>query len=102
MPFTRKGPLPGVEGGPPNSSSYPGIDLQVSIPNRAPGQAEFPGAHVVQFPARNIRPARPRRIDVRITATDCRSPIGRTRALKLTEHDFAWLLEAAQRLEARR
>jgi hypothetical protein len=47
-------------------------------------------------------PPRPRRIDVRIAATDGRAPHGRSRALKLTESDLAWLIEAAERLEARR
>jgi hypothetical protein len=44
----------------------------------------------------------PRRIEVRISATDGRSPIGRTRPLRLTERDFERLIEAAERLEARR
>jgi len=36
---------------------------------------------------------------VRIAASDGRAPIGRSRLLRLTEPDLAWLLEAAQRLE---
>ena len=47
-------------------------------------------------------PPRPRHIDVRISATCGRAPIGRTRSLKLTESDLDSLLEAAERLEARR
>jgi|HubBroStandDraft_6_1064221.scaffolds.fasta_scaffold840078_2 hypothetical protein len=46
-------------------------------------------------------PPRPRRIDVRISAFDGRAPMGRTRPIRLTERDFAWLIEAAERLEAR-
>jgi hypothetical protein len=45
-------------------------------------------------------PPRSRRIEVRISAMDGRSPIGRTRVLRLAERDFERLLEAAERLEA--
>jgi hypothetical protein len=45
---------------------------------------------------------RPRRIDVRITATEGRFPIGRTRPLRLTERDFARLIAEAERLERTR
>ena len=51
---------------------------------------------------RLVPPARPRRLEVRIAAADGRSPIGRTRVLRLTERDFERLIEAAIRLEARR
>jgi hypothetical protein len=44
-------------------------------------------------------PPCPRRIDVRIAASNGRAPHGRSRALKLTESDLAWLIEAAERLE---
>lgn len=47
------------------------------------------------------KPSWPRRLEVRISATDGRAPIGRTRPLRLTERDFERLLEAAERLEAR-
>jgi hypothetical protein len=46
-------------------------------------------------------PPHPRRIEVRISAMDGRSPIGRTRVLRLTERDFERLIEAATRLDAR-
>jgi hypothetical protein len=48
-----------------------------------------------------LRSPPPPRLDVRISVFDRRAPIGRTRLLRLTEPDFAWLLEAAQRLERR-
>jgi hypothetical protein len=99
MTHARERPPP-AGGGPPKSSSYPGIDLQVSIPNRGPGQAEFSGAHVVQYPAR-IRPPRPRRIDVQITARDGRAPIGRSRPIHIDERDVPELIDFALRLEAR-
>jgi hypothetical protein len=54
------------------------------------------GAIVVPFPPR------PRRLDVRISAFYGRAPLGRTRPIRLTERDFTRLLEAAERLEARR
>jgi hypothetical protein len=44
-------------------------------------------------------PPRPRRIDIRITAFDRRQPIGRTRMLRLTEPDLAWLIDEAERRE---
>jgi hypothetical protein len=47
-------------------------------------------------------PPRLRQIEIRISAADARGPIGRTRPLRLTEHDLARLVEAALRLEARR
>jgi hypothetical protein len=46
-------------------------------------------------------PPWPRQIGVRISAADASGPIGRTRPLRLTEHDFETLIETAQRLEAR-
>jgi hypothetical protein len=47
-------------------------------------------------------PPRPRRIDVRLVASDGRIPLGRTRPLRLTEPDLEWLLEAALQLEEAR
>jgi hypothetical protein len=47
-------------------------------------------------------PPQPRRIEVRISAFDDRFPLGRTRLLRLREPDFFRLLEAAERMEARR
>lgn len=44
----------------------------------------------------------PPRLEVRISASDRRAPIGRTRLLRLTEPDFARLIDEAVRLEARR
>jgi hypothetical protein len=47
-------------------------------------------------------PPRPRRLDVQISATDGRSPFGRSRAFRLTESDVELLIAAAMRMEARR
>ena len=99
MTIHAKGPPSGGEGGPLELSFPGGNDFQPNGPTQGPAQAI---SRVVQFPPR-IRPPRPRRhLTVRIAVSDGRTPIGRTRALNLTEHDFAWLLEAAERLEARR
>jgi hypothetical protein len=54
------------------------------------------GAVVLQF-----RP-QPHRVEVQISARDGRGPIGRTRPLKLTECDFARLVDVAQQMEAAR
>jgi hypothetical protein len=85
--------------------SFPGgNDLHAispnQFPNQGPGQDKFRVAHLRLVPP--PPPPRPRRIDVRISVSAGRFPIGRTRPLKLTESDLAWLLEAAQRLERRR
>jgi hypothetical protein len=62
-------------------------------------RASFPpGARVIQL----VPPARPRRLEIQISVSDGRAPVGRTRPLRLRESDLAWLLEAAERLEARR
>ena len=47
------------------------------------------------------RQPQPRRIDVKISAADTRSPIGRTRIFRLTDHDFEQLIATAERFEAR-
>jgi hypothetical protein len=44
-------------------------------------------------------PPRPRRIHVTISAVRGREPVGRTRPIRLTERDLAWLVEAAEKLE---
>jgi hypothetical protein len=86
--------------------SFPGgIDNPENRRPEPPAQAQFaairhggraPWANVLAFPPR------PRRIEVHITAVDSRSPIGRTRPLRLTARDLAQLVEAPERLEARR
>jgi hypothetical protein len=60
------------------------------------------------FPRRpNLRlvpaasPPRPRRIDVRLSVADGRSPIGRSRAFRLHDHELDELIACALRLEAR-
>lgn len=40
MTFVAKGPPPGGEGSPLESSSYCGVDLQANIPNQAPPQEQ--------------------------------------------------------------
>jgi hypothetical protein len=44
---------------------------------------------------------RPRRIEIRISAADRRTPIGRTRPFRLTPDDLDELIAAATRLEWR-
>jgi hypothetical protein len=61
--------------------------------------ARLTQAQILRFPP---PPPRPRHFQVRITASDSRAPIGRTRPLRLTESDLQWLLDAAVRLEARK
>jgi hypothetical protein len=71
--------------------------------NPPPKQAQIVGAHVVQFPARSIRPPRPRRhLAVRISVSDGRMPHGRSRAFRLDERDVDELIDHAARLEAMR
>jgi hypothetical protein len=45
-------------------------------------------------------PPRPHHLQIQISVSDGRAPLGRTRPLRLTEADLAWLVEAAVRLEA--
>jgi hypothetical protein len=47
-------------------------------------------------------PPRPRRLEVRIAAADGRSPVGRTRAFRLSENNLAQLIDIAEWLESRR
>jgi hypothetical protein len=77
------------------------------FPDSAPAQKYQARILVRRFPLRrdHLRlvprpppPPRQRRIEVRISAMDGRSPIGRTRVLRLTERDFERLIEAATRL----
>jgi hypothetical protein len=51
---------------------------------------------------RLVPPPRPRRLSVRISVADGRSPICRTRILRLSDRDLEQLINAAPRLEARR
>jgi hypothetical protein len=86
-------------------SSYGGVDLPANIPNQAPSQAEIlRDPRVISFPARprrrHVLP--PRRLEVRITAADGRSPIGRTRPIRLTEDGLDELIVCAERLERAR
>jgi hypothetical protein len=63
------------------------------------GGASFPpGVAVLRLVPRSPRP---RRIDMRISAADGRAPFGRSRLVRLSERDFARLIEAAGKLEAR-
>jgi hypothetical protein len=47
-------------------------------------------------------PPRPRRLDVRISVSSARMPIGRSRAFRLIETDAERLVEIAERMEYRR
>jgi hypothetical protein len=46
-------------------------------------------------------PPRPRRFEIRISASDKRTPIGRTRPFRLTRDDFDELIAVAMRMERR-
>jgi len=48
---------------------------------------------------RLVPPPRPRRLSVRISVADSRSPIGRTRIFRLSDHDLDQLIAVAMRLE---
>jgi hypothetical protein len=73
-------------------------DFEPNSPNQAQTQINSRGADVVPFPPRT-RPPRPRRIEVQISARLGRAPIGRSRPLKLTDHDLDWLIAEAVRRE---
>jgi hypothetical protein len=47
-------------------------------------------------------PPRARRIEIRITARDCRESVGRSRVFRLHEFDLDDLLRVAERMESRR
>jgi hypothetical protein len=85
-------------------SSYGGVDLQATnIPSQAPAQAQIErDPRVISFPARprrrHVPP--PRRLEVRITAADGRSPIGRSRPFRLSDHALDALIMHAGKLEA--
>jgi hypothetical protein len=88
------------EGGPGNTSCLGGIDGPDISRIERPAQAEIlrrGAAHLRLVPP--APPPRPRRIHVRISASDGRFPIGRSRLLRLAERDFERLIEAAERLE---
>jgi hypothetical protein len=58
---------------------------------------------VLQFRPRHRPPTTPRMIEVRLTAIAGLYPYGGvTRSFQLTDPDLEWLIEAAERLEARR
>jgi hypothetical protein len=107
------GPPPG-EGDPLELSFPGGNEIQANIPKQGAAQAQIehnpravmamPSAtagrrhlHLVPPPP----PPRPRRIDVRISADDGRSPIGRSRAFRLTHDDLDELIAFATRIERR-
>ena len=46
-------------------------------------------------------PSRPRRLEIRIVAADGRSPIGRSRAFRITEDNLRQLIDHAFRMDAR-
>jgi hypothetical protein len=85
---------PSAEGAFSEKSSAGCFGNSENSPPRPNTQIKFQNPAVVSSP-------RPRRIDVRISAADGRSPIGRTRPLKLIEPDIERLVDFALRLEAR-
>ncbi len=80
--------------------SFPGGKGGQNSPSHAPLQAQKCGPARVRLVA-PVPPPRPRRIEVRISAADGRSPLGRTRALRLTDRDVEQLVYFALRLESR-
>jgi hypothetical protein len=58
----------------------------------------FPHLRLVPPPS----PPRPRRIEVRISFADGRTPVGRTKIFRLYPSDFEQLVDVALRLESRR
>jgi hypothetical protein len=92
MPPNVKGPPPGVGAAPEYCHATQPDDPQIA-PSATPPQAEI---------FRLVRPLRPRRIDVRITAADGRSAIGRSRHFRLSDFDLERLIAVAMRVEARR
>lgn len=100
MTFAAKGPPPGQEDGPVETSFPGGNDLQAVSPNHRPAQ-DKKRAHLRLVPP-PPPPPRPRHlVAVHISAFRAREPLGRTRPLMLTESDLARLIEAAERLEGR-
>jgi hypothetical protein len=60
--------------------------------------APFPPRHRLWLVSSSPRP---RRLEVRINATEARYPYGRSRVFRLAESDLNQLINAATRLEAR-
>jgi hypothetical protein len=80
-------------------SSSSAADVRIDRPPRPNPQAEnrAPNLRIVPSPS----PPRPRRLDVRISVADARSPIGRTGIFRLYPQDIERLIDALERLEAR-
>jgi hypothetical protein len=112
----KRPPAGGADGPLLELSSLGGVDCSESGPNSALNQAEISrspravtgmpravSGSVVSFSARHCRrsPAPPR-YDVRVTMSSACSPIGRSRAFRLSENAIEGLIDFALRLEARR
>ena len=92
MPFACEGPPRR------GSADGPGRSCLAASPSIPPNSASLQ-AEILPFPHRAGRPVQRRlRITVRISAADSHGPRGRTRPLRLTEPDLAWLLEAAEQV----
>ena len=90
---------PNVERPPPGVGAAPELCHATLADNaRIAPNADHPQAEILRL----VRPLRRRRLDVQIVASDGRVAIGRTRPIRLTEPDLAWLLEAAQKIEVPR
>lgn len=70
---------------------------ELDEPGIAPTAGRWQGK-ILEFPARRIRP---RRIDVRIAAAAGLTPVGRSRAFRLSHDDLDELIAAAMRMERR-
>ena len=100
MTQTRERPPP-AGGDLPELPKHPSYSSSLNGPQSAPAQAfshrRAPHIRIVA-PA---PPPRPRRLDVRIAASDGREPIGRTRPIRLSDRDVDELVDFALRLEGR-
>jgi hypothetical protein len=85
------------------ASDFPGFKLPAPhAQDKKRGVPRHDGA-VLQFRPRHRPPTTPRMIEVRLTAIAGLYPYGGvTRSFQLTDPDLEWLIEAAERLEARR
>jgi hypothetical protein len=105
MTRTKERPPPG-EGGPLELPLHSGAGNSLNAPKSSAAQAATCCAAADRVPPLRLVPPPPpprlRRIEVRISARDGRAPRGRSCPFRLTEPDLAWLIEAAERLEAQR
>jgi hypothetical protein len=98
-PPNAKPPRPGGASGDLGMSSFCGDDLQATSTRQSPPQHKSRARLRLVPPA---PPPRPRRLEVRISISDRRCPIGRSRIIWLDPHEAGELVDFALRLEAQR